>query len=383
MKVIFFPRNDYPNNVEICNHRLGKKVTYCECTTDIPDFVQNTILPYFVTAHNTKSLKVGTYFGWQYLNSAWNTVYGKQCIADGVIWPDLYFYPGSDLSEEHILSVYNNDALPFFVENFGKKPIAIDFSSGIMSYKSYLANKFLAADSSLQDLSKTDYGVGVGIPNNVPYSQERYYPRNMNSRVLDNARADIIANSAYNTPQEKDYYDYYINQMSDLIDDTLALQNGGFIMNFHHWHDLVKMDYNTDGTPIAGRNDYAINNGFKPYIDMLCQKNVNNEIYFAGYGEAVAYLLFRQYIQKAVMYSPNDHPNDHIIIRLEVPNSLNVDTELLSVPISVKFSTNGTPLANSNIRCKNHNLVSIGNNQYIVEIPYNEYAGVLIEKVIS
>lgn len=398
MNVVFFPRNDYPNNIEVCKHRLGKKMTYSETTTDIPSYVQNTILPYFVSAHNSAKLRVGTYMGWNYPNAAWNTDYGKQQIADGVIYPDLYFYPGGTdaehESEEHVLSVWNNDALPWFLQQFGRVPVAIDFSMGRTGYKQYLASYFLAADSSITELNKTDYGVGVGNPNNVPYSQSRYYPRNMNTRVLDYARIDIGNNSAYNTPQEKGYYDYYIAQMGSLIDATLALPNGGFILNFSHWHDVVKEDYNVVAGVIEGVKENrtiivdgrettkAIHWGFENYIDMLCQKNANDEIYFAGYGEAVAYLVYRQMITKAVMYSPNAHHNDQLVIRLEAKNTLNVDTALLQVPISVKFSTIGTPLEGQSIK-SNCNLISLGSNQYIVEIPYSEYAGAVIEKLTT
>lgn len=387
MEAIFFPRNDYPNNVEVCNHRLGKKMTYCECTTDIPQLVQDKMLPYFVTAHNEHHLKVGTYFGWNYPDSAWNTAYGKQQIANGVIYPDLYFYPGNDYSESHILSVWNNSAKPWFVQQFGRVPVAIDFSRGNTSYKQYLAGNFLAADTSFTELNKTDYGVGVGNPNNVPWSLDRYYPRDMNSRVLDHARAHIG-----DYPEEKDAYNYYINQMASLIDTTLSLTNGGFIMNFSHWHDIANMDYNNDGTPKEGRNDYAINNGFKVYVDMLCQKNVNDEIYFAGYGEAVAYLVYRQSITKAVMYSPVGKENEQLIIRLEAKDlpmiTVNrdnedivkpIDTDLLQIPISVKFSTAGTPLSNQAIK-STLNLISLGSNQYIVEIPWDKFPEAVIEK---
>lgn len=381
MDVIFFPRKDY--DVEICNHRLGKKMTYCERTSLIPSYVQSTILPWFVQKHNSDKVVVGSDFMDVYQDSAWNSAYGKQCIADGIIWADLYFYPdpykqdGSQYTQEETLRAYNR-LLPWFISNFGRKPNAVDFSSGQgRFYKQWLTDFFLCCDSSATDLTKTDYGVGVGNPNNVPYTQERYYPRLMNGRVLDYARADIVANDAYNTPQEKDYYDIYINQMADLIDDTLALDNGGFIMNFHHWHDLVLFDYNADGTPIEGRNDYAIDNGFKAYINMLCDKNANGDIYFAGYGEAIAYLVYRQCVTKAVMYSPNKNKDTELVIRLEVPNSLNIDTQLLCVPISVRFSTNGTPLEGKTIH-SDKNLISLGNGNYIVEIPYSKYPFAMI-----
>lgn len=380
MNVIFFPRKDY--DVEICNHRLGKKMTYCERTSDMPSFVQSTVLPYVRQKHFSNNIRVGCDFMDVYLDSAWNSNYGKQCIAEGVIYPDLYFYPQpyqsnpNNYTSEMIENTWNR-LLPWFKQQFGVRPIAVDYSSGQGRYyrdNPILVENLLCCDDSLTDLNKTDYGVGVGNPNNVPYSRSRYYPRYMNSRVLDYARVHIN-----DYPEEKDAYEYYINQMANLIDATLALPNGGFIMNFHHWHDLVLMDYNRDGTPITGRNDYAINNGFKPYIDMLCQKNANDEIYFAGYGEAVGYLVYRQLIYKAVMYTPNSNQNC-LIIRIETRNTLNIKPEILSVPISIKFSTANTPLSNCSIK-SDKNLISLGNNQYIVEIPFERFPSALIEKI--
>lgn len=81
------------------------------------------------------------------------------------------------------------------------------------------------------------------------------------------------------------------------------------------------------------------------------------------------------------MYSPKKYSNSQLIIRLETVNNLGIDTDLLQVPISVKFSTVGTPLAGQSIK-SNQNLINLGNNQYIVEIPYNEYPAALMEKVI-
>lgn len=402
MNTIFFPRNDYPNNIEICKHRFGKKMTFCDCTTDIPSYVQNKMLPYAVEKHNSHKYKVGSDFMDVYRDSAWNSPYGKQCIAAGVIWPDLYFYPDpfEDYSQEAVMRAYNR-LLPWFKENFGMKPIAADYSSGRGGYyRHYLEDKFLTCDTSDTELSRTDYGYGVGNPSDNPYHlldetvggvvKKGYYPRLMNDRVLDNARGDITRNEAYNTPEEKGYYDNRIAEIAGLIDDTLALPNGGLIINFSHWHDVVKEDYDTDVNPITVKEDRtiivdgrettkAIHWGFEAYLDMLCEKNANDEIYFAGRGEAVAYLVYRQFISKAHIYSPNANPSNQLIIRLETRNDLNIDTSLLQVPISVKFSTENTPLENEQIK-SNNNLISLGNNHYIVEIPYSDYPMAIVEK---
>lgn len=102
---------------------------------------------------------------------------------------------------------------------------------------------------------------------------------------------------------------------------------------------------------------------------MLAELNEDNDICFAGYGEATAYLVYRQMITRAVMYSPNAHRSTQLFIRLEAQNTLGIDTALLQVPISVKFSTVGTPLAGKTIT-SDCNLINLGNGDYIVEIPY-------------
>lgn len=379
MDVIFFPRNDYPNNIEICKHRLGKKITFCEITTMIPKLVSEKLLPLFVEYHNNYNLRVTSFFddrnnGTSSPYSSYLGEYVMQQIANNVIWPDLYFFPdpSNDYSQSAVIRAWER-LIPWFITKFGRKPIGGIFSSNNMAYKQYTYDYFLSIESdAISSINNnTDYGVGVGSPNNVPFSLNRYFPRVVNSRVLDFA---IAHNEDYAT---------YINQMSSLIDDTLLLQNGGLICNFSHWHDLLYLDYDKNtGEPISGRNDYAIENGFKPYFNMLCQKNINDDIYFAGFGEAVAYLVYRQLISKVVMYSPNQHSNEQLIIRLEAKNTLNVYADLLQVPISVKFSTVGTPLEGQSIK-SNCNLISLGGNQYIVEIPYSEFAGAVIEKLTT
>ena len=78
------------------------------------------------------------------------------------------------------------------------------------------------------------------------------------------------------------------------------------------------------------------------------------------------------------MYSPV-MDSDSLVIRLDARNTLGVDTDLLQVPISVKFSTAGTPLAGQTIK-SDRNLVSLGNGDYIVEIPYSDFPVAKIEK---
>ena len=133
---------------------------------------------------------------------------------------------------------------------------------------------------------------------------------------------------------------------------------------FCHWHWLVR----------DNKAEWA-----EQYLDLLESKNVNGDIYFAGYGEAVAYLVYRQFVKRCVMYGNDD---GGLTIRLYAPNSLQVDESLLRVPISVRFSTVGTPLEGRTIT-SNRNLISKGNGEYVVEIPYEEFPYAVISEVTS
>lgn len=354
MDVVFFPRNDYPNNVEICDHRLGKKMTYTENTDVLPLSAVQRILPMAVQ----RGIKTSVFASMEpdtVLNDyVWTN------INNGLVWIDVYFMltrnQATDHTEEEIEADYQR-YLAWYLNTFNHIPIAIAYSIGNDSWKEYAKKYFIAGRNSGRQ-GGTDYGIGYGNPNNIPYALDTYISRDSTFRWFDTA------------VDNNDNFATQLQVVSDKIDETIL--NGGWINNFTHWHNVCKHD-----------DDLGVTTGvdaYEDYFDMLQAKNTNNEIYFAGYGEAVAYLIYRQLVTKAVMYSPNANSSNQLIIRLEACNNVNVDNSLLQVPLSVKFSTIGTPLENENITSE-CNLVNLGNNEYIIEIPYAEYAGVLIEKV--
>lgn len=356
MEAIFFPRNDYPNNAEVCIHRYGKKMTMCECTTMMPKLVAENMLPYVVQLNRTNNIRVNGFFDDR------NVIedYVLEQIDNGVVVPDVYFlsYPTYDYSQEAIVNSKTR-LWTWFKNTFGRTPTAIVYGLTASNYGDYLKPYIFAGQNNNAD-DDTDYGIGVGNPDDKPYSLNRYYRKNVNRRALDSA---ILHDEDWVT---------YRNFAANLIDNTLALENGGLIVSFNHWHDLYSKTQNpTD----------AIENGFKPYFDMLAQKNVNDEIYFSGYSEAIEYLIYRESVNKVVMYSPIQE-NTSLIIQLETKNVHNVDVDLLQTPISVKFSTVGTPLEDEQIESE-QNLISLGNNNYIIEISYNEYPrGVVTKKYL-
>lgn len=359
MEVIFFPRNDYPNNIEICNHRLGRVMTYTE-QTDGYNIIyqgQNTFR-LFMNLAKVRNIKVGCFLG---LSVPINDFDGllKQDYVDGKLWLDAYSYTtelapkittGQPITEEEWDNAYTTTLLPNFYNFLKKKPVALSYSYGNATFADYVIPKLLCARNSGRN-QDTDYGVGFGNPSNLPYSITRYKSKQSSTRWYDAAK------------ENNDNFAEQLAIQSDLIDTTL--QNGGWLNNFTHWHNYWQ----------NGDEEWA-----EPYLNLLQSKNANNQIYFAGYGEAVAYLVYRQIVTKAVMYSPNSNPNTQLVIRLETDNTLSIDTDLLQVPISIKFSTVGTPLENHNIKCDARNLIGLGNNEYIIEIPFSRFPTAIIEK---
>lgn len=364
MKVVFFPRSQYP--IEVCTHRLGKKMTYTDGTDGV--YISLSYTPY-TTMAKQRGIKGSVFAEYEELNSsAIDTPLSDERA--GFMWIDQYsrcpslaakIASGEDITEEEFIYAYNNELLPVFENAVGRKPVGLSYSRGRTSFADYAIQKYLVCRGSeplgTQDYYQTDYGVGKGLwddeISNRPYSFDNYKILVNTSRWYDIAKAN-----GNNFQQQ-------LNLLSANIDATLI--NGGWFRNFTHWHNYWE----------DGNEKWA-----ETYLDLLASKNAYDEIYFAGYGEAVAYLVYRQMISNAVMYSPVGSETNKLVIRLEALNIFNIDTDLLQVPISIKFSTAGTPLEGQIIRC-NNNLVSLGNNQYIVEIPWSEYAGVVIEKVNS
>ena len=377
MEAVFFPRNDYPNNVEICTHRFGKSMTYTEQSDglqnqgnasdiDLPNvnYTYQWIVPYA----KSKNVKLGYFAA---IGSPINDAGGvKSDLKGGYIWLDAYSltpnlqdyiipgyaHYGEPITQELWNAAYNEYVYPNFVGFTGKKPIALSYSYGTDTFSQYIT-QFLAGRNSGKSTYpnyKTDYGAGFGNPSNIFYSFTDFKSRISTTRWYDTENSKT-------TPD----FTTAIAAQSELIDETKL--NGGWLNNFTHFHNVKR-----DGHKQV----------YEDYIDMLASKNVNDDIYFAGYGEAVAYLVYRQLITKVAMYSPISHPNTKLVIRLEAINTLGVDTDLLQVPISVKLSTTGTPLEGYTI-ISNCNLITLGNDKYIIEIPYSRFPLAVIEKVID
>lgn len=301
----------------------------------------------FMALARARNIKVGAFASYYELNHA-NINIAQNDKNNGYLWVDEYSLCPSlydkitnyeSPTEQEFISAYNSELLPNFISVFGKKPVALSYAYGQEGFRNAVCPLYLGARNSAYN-GNTDYGVGYGNPSDKDYSFTRYCSKVGTTRWYDYAK--VHGNDFAGS----------LSLLSSDIDTTM--QNGGWLNNFTHWHNYWQ-DHNEQWA--------------ETYLNLLQTKNVNDQIYFAGYGEAVAYLAFRQMITRAVMYSPLRYNNSQLIIRLETSNTLGVDPDLLQIPISVKFSTIGTPLAGKKIT-SNCNLISKGVEDYIVEIPY-------------
>lgn len=341
--VIFFPRKDY--DVEICTHRFGKSMAYTDQTDTIRN---NNVYSWYSGLAKARGIKVGAFV-------AYNDFVNYPQIIDDYnndhLWCDLYSQTTSPellldeetATETNFNNYYNSLWEPAFLEGIGRKPCAISYRAGKTFFSQYVSEHFLGGRNS-DVVENTDYGIGFGSPSNIPYDKDVFESRPSTLRWYD-----TVVYGIYGGPKTMEEEMAYL---SSLIDACKI--NGGWIRNFTHWHNPYD----------DGRQALV-----EQYLDVLQAKNMDGEIWFCGYGEAISYLAFRQAITRAVMYSPNHHRLTQLIIRLQVDNTLGIDTDLFQVPISIKFSTVGTPLEGKTIT-SDCNLISLGGGDYIVEIPY-------------
>ena len=369
MNVTFFPRSQYP--VEVCAHRLGRRMTYTDqtdqlkLTNGIADFetqvAKGKSYDWIVALAKARGIKIGFF---AYYAEPTQADFTAKALPDwdaGHVWIDQYSWAPelrdkivahADIAPDEFRAAYAASLLPPFLAATGRKPVALSYSYGVDSFAAATCPLYLAGRNSLDnDCGGTDYGAGCGSPSNVPYSADAYKSKPSSYRWWDRAQ-DMIRRGT----DEDEAYRTAINAVADAIDATI--ENGGWFRNFTHFHSMMQKG--------EVSRQYA-----EAYYDMLAEKNIYGDIYFAGYGEAVAYLTYRQMVHRAVMYSPAAAPQT-LVIQLETRNTLGVDESLLQVPISVRFSTAGTPLAGKLITC-DCNLINLGGEEYIVEIPFSRF----------
>lgn len=354
MDAIFFSRKDY--DIEVCNHRFGKSMTYTAQT----DKLKSNCFSQVMALAGANHMRVGAFCNNMLSPSLTDNINDadvKPYVDNGTLWLDVYWrysgMTGSTVVDEQTYRTNCDAQKQRFFERWGRLPVAMSYALGNTSYKNYVKQDFLGARQSAVN-GDTDYGKAFGTNDYLgnpgyPYTLDRFTNKWSTYRFFNSA--------------EDNSYEYAANEISAIID--AAKLNGGWVNEFTHWHEYINEEH----------PEYI--DWMEDYFNLVGSKN-NNDIHFAGYGEAVAYLVYRTMITRAVMYSPIQHQADTLIIRLQVDNDLLVNTDLLQIPISIKFSTIGTPLAGKTITSEN-NLISLGGGDYIVEIPYARFPYAIIK----
>lgn len=350
MNTIFFPRKDF--DVEICNHRHDKKMTYVEQTDELDLSAADIILSKALS----RSLRVGGFIG-QHAQTLPLSTYIQNRISDSTLRCDYYFPPknsadsGIEYTEEEFDALYENNR-QWFYNLMNRNPSCLSYGYGITNYSTFAKKYFLAGRNSgyysTYDYGKSFNGSFLGSPNQA-YTLDNWINHYASFRWYDNAKTVGVEAS--------------LQSLSDVID--VAYASSGMVHNFTHWHQM-----RSDTTGLLGYDVYDT------YFDMLVAKNVNNDIHFCSFGEAVEYMVFRSMISKAVMYRPKNDLSK-LIIRMESLNSINVNP-ILNTPISVKVDLSMTHLAEKIVRCKGGTIYNQTGNIVIVEIPYSEFSGAIL-----
>lgn len=344
------PKSEY--SVEVCAHRLGKKMTYTEQTDMLKS---NSFLKVMALAEKY-NIKVGAF------TNAYKDDVSEEEVLPFInkekLWVDLYWrYIWMKRDTDIDSATYADETgaqISKFEDRWGRRPVAMSYGLGNYSYSAYVKKDFLGGRNSLYEYN-TDYGVseeGDNLGNcEYDYDLERYTCKSSSFRFYDYA------------DEHEGGYESAVQVLTNLIDSTMI--NGGWLNNFHHWHDFIK----------DGRERWL-----NDYFSLLAskQKEYEGQIYFAGYGEAVAYLAYRSIITNVVMYEPFHQEPSKCVIMIETDNKQRLDERLLQVPISIKFSLKGTSLEGNSVKSE-RNLVRIGEDEYVVEIPYGRLPYAVIE----
>lgn len=229
----------------------------------------------------------------------------------------------------------------WFVGLAGRKPSAISYRNGVAPSWGLYAPYYLAARNSNSG-GVTAWGQGkegnwLGTPQTPTNRKQRMY---MNSSIR---WADVGNDTTANS------------QLVDLINAVKT--NKGFFNNFVHDHSTTHARLNS----LFSLVDETIGETF---------------MWRTSYGEAMQYFWFREMAERAVATIDG---ND-VLVWVEykdsfkgtytdgIPNDVLLDR--IITPLSVKVDLSGTPLAGKSIKSSGGGIISLGNDQYIIDVPF-------------
>lgn len=344
MKFTLFPRNDF--NVEVCNHRWGRAMTYCENS----DTLQvGTYEPIFYLAFKN-NIRLGCFVSTDYTYLQ-NNKTSALAAKNNIISFDYYSAAVNKTSQD-AFNQFIAIRQQWFKNLYGRYASTFSYGGSDMTYSNLGAQKFIAARSNNWNAFGNPYtwfgksyptGVYLGEPQ-IEFDRYKQMLHLMSIRWCDE-----VASGRYTVSEA----------MAALQTDILATKNNhGFYNAFAHWHQMINNGYS--GVTFS---DY------ENYYSMLNSLNINDDIIFTGFGEAMEYCITRLMIKKISCYTPILSPNKVIIVA-EFQNDWNpiINTEVLNTPLSIKVNLSNTPLAGKNIKLSYGNCIKLSSNQYIVDL---------------
>lgn len=248
---------------------------------------------------------------------------------------------------------YQNE---WFQKEFGRNNSSISFRNGQSGSANQLLKKVLSARNS---------GAGDVYTSNA---SETYYGGTLgfrSSTLLD--LRDYFKSYRLST-RWWDYWNTYIPGVSEAFANSYLIQelnetseNAGWFKDFAHWH-------NAEGNDTLESLDN--------FLSLIKSTLSTKRVHTCSNGEAIEYMFLRQCVQRITA----KEKNQRILILTDVINIFegeefagipkDVFFSQLNTPLTIKIDLTGTHLEGKNIATSFLKPISLGSNQYLVEIPF-------------
>ena len=301
------------------NHRYGAVASYTEDSDLIDDFYQ--VYEMYCYKNNIKST---IFTAQEFINQS----VSLDIESAGRLRHELYHR--ADLNPT--AAGLNSEKI-WFNNVFSRKPSVLSYRNGVHNHSDLLKDLVIAgrnSDAKLDRLSDGDsyFGIGLGLPNNVPVSSN-WIDRANTTRIWETSGNDATSLA------------YCMSQLSKTIN------NNGWHNNFMHARD----------PHTAGKLDYT-----DWWLNAVNSQIGSNFVWRTSYGEAVEYAYFRSLITNVTAALSGNS------ISIVVKKSSYVNHDLISVPISVKIDTTGTTLEGKDFITNSVGIRKVSANIFVVDI---------------
>lgn len=379
MSTNIFPRNDY--NVEVCAHRWNKQMTYVESTDTLSNNNYRPLMLWFFR----NNIRAGI-FSW--ITAEAQLKAAKELERCGIVNNSLYCTMGS--TNQGTMNANARTMREIFKKFFARYPSTYSYQGSDETYYKAATSYFNAGrDNDYADFGHpyTFYGYdfqtqlllgSLEVPSG---GGSPVYPERTGFNRFDEMKHFMSMRIPSEVGNHGKYGHQYTWQEAlelAIADFRTTYGNRGFYNNFCHWHDLgggVKLDV----TVLQ----------YKDYIDALGGLTVNNvnvsdNIHFCGFDEAMEYMVARMMLKKISCYTPSDNPDEiHIVGYFNNNVSPRFRMDCINTPLTIKVDLTGTPLAGQTIAVNYGQVIGLGNNVFLVELPAprnGNISGIVISK---